>query len=69
MSESNNDAEFLHELAQQLRVDAVRMSGEASSGHPTSSMSASEHRAGQEAGRLSRRSSHTHSRRTGASER
>ena len=38
----NNGAEFWHELAQQLRVDAVRMSGQVSSGHPTSSMSASE---------------------------
>lgn len=30
------------ELAQQLRVDAVRVSGEAGSGHPTSSMSAAD---------------------------
>ncbi|MFN2503596.1 MAG: transketolase [Acidimicrobiales bacterium] len=37
-----SDNEFLQELAQQLRVDAVRMSGQANSGHPTSSMSASE---------------------------
>ena len=36
------DVEFLHELAQQLRVDSVRMSGQAGSGHPTSSMSAAE---------------------------
>ena len=35
-------SDFLHELAQQLRVDAVRMSGQAGSGHPTSSMSAAE---------------------------
>jgi transketolase len=36
------DTSYLHDLAQQLRVDAVRMSGEAGSGHPTSSMSAAE---------------------------
>ncbi len=35
-------SDSLHELAQQLRVDAVRMSGRAGSGHPTSSMSAAE---------------------------
>ena len=39
---SDPDIDQLHELAQQLRVDAVRMSGQANSGHPTSSMSASE---------------------------
>jgi transketolase len=39
---SSHDVEFLSELAQQLRVDAVRMSGQAGSGHPTSSMSAAE---------------------------
>ncbi len=38
---TNSDVD-LHELAQQLRVDAVRMSGQAGSGHPTSSMSAAE---------------------------
>src|SRR5579875_4147693 len=32
----------LHELAQQLRVDAVRSSAAAGSGHPTSSMSAAD---------------------------
>src|SRR5512146_2057899 len=32
----------LHELAQQLRVDSVRCSAAASSGHPTSSMSAAD---------------------------
>jgi transketolase len=32
----------LHELAQQLRVDSVRCSGAASSGHPTSSLSAAD---------------------------
>ena len=36
----NNDQ--LHELAQQLRVDAVRASAAAGSGHPTSSMSAAD---------------------------
>jgi transketolase len=34
--------EFRHELAQQLRVDAIRSSAAAGSGHPTSSMSAAE---------------------------
>ena len=38
---TNSDVD-IHELAQQLRVDAVRMSGQAGSGHPTSSMSAAE---------------------------
>src|SRR5436190_13142043 len=33
---------FRHELAQQLRVDSVRASAAAGSGHPTSSMSAAE---------------------------
>src|SRR6185295_13713693 len=33
---------FRHELAQQLRVDSVRSSAAAGSGHPTSSMSAAE---------------------------
>ena len=42
MSTTEIDLNFVHELAQQLRVDAVRMSGQANSGHPTSSMSASE---------------------------
>jgi transketolase len=42
MTDTQYDTEFLHELAQQLRVDAVRMSGQAGSGHPTSSMSAAE---------------------------
>lgn len=37
-----NAAERRRELAQQLRVDSVRMSSWASSGHPTSSMSAAE---------------------------
>jgi transketolase len=34
--------EFRHELAQQLRVDSVRSSAAAGSGHPTSSMSAAD---------------------------
>jgi transketolase len=37
-----SDANFRHELAQQLRVDSVRCSAAASSGHPTSSMSAAD---------------------------
>jgi transketolase len=36
------DAERRRELAQQLRVDSVRMSSTAGSGHPTSAMSAAE---------------------------
>jgi transketolase len=36
------DADRRHELAQQLRVDSVRMSAAAKSGHPTSAMSAAE---------------------------
>ena len=34
--------DFRHELAQQLRVDSVRASASAGSGHPTSSFSAAE---------------------------
>jgi transketolase len=34
--------EFRHDLAQQLRVDSIRSSAAAESGHPTSSMSAAE---------------------------
>ena len=37
-----NDRDRRHELAQQLRVDSVRMSAAAKSGHPTSAMSAAE---------------------------
>ena len=37
-----NDADRRRELAQQLRVDSVRMSAAAKSGHPTSAMSAAE---------------------------
>jgi transketolase len=36
------DREFCQELAQQLRVDSIRSSSAAGSGHPTSSMSAAE---------------------------
>lgn len=36
------DSEQAHELAQQLRVDGIRASTEAGSGHPTSSMSAAD---------------------------
>jgi transketolase len=36
------DNGFRHELAQRLRVDSVRVSSEAGSGHPTSSMSAAD---------------------------
>jgi transketolase len=36
------DADFLAELGQQLRVDSVRASAAANSGHPTSSMSAAD---------------------------
>ncbi|HEX6595546.1 MAG TPA: 1-deoxy-D-xylulose-5-phosphate synthase N-terminal domain-containing protein, partial [Acidimicrobiales bacterium] len=43
MSDSDtNGTAYLKELAQQLRVDSVRMSGQANSGHPTSSMSAAD---------------------------
>jgi transketolase len=38
----SDSAVNVQELAQQLRVDAVRMSGRANSGHPTSSMSAAD---------------------------
>src|SRR5690242_9581162 len=36
------DADFLRELGQQLRVDSIRAADAASSGHPTSSMSAAD---------------------------
>jgi transketolase len=36
------DANFRRELGQQLRVDSVRASAAAGSGHPTSSMSAAD---------------------------
>ena len=38
----DGDARLRHELAQQLRVDSVRASAAAGSGHPTSSMSAAD---------------------------
>ena len=37
-----SDLDRRHELAQQLRVDSVRMSAAAKSGHPTSAMSAAD---------------------------
>src|SRR3954447_5893019 len=37
-----HDADFRRELGQQLRVDSVRSSAAANSGHPTSSMSAAD---------------------------
>jgi transketolase len=37
-----HDFDFIHELAQQLRIDGIRMSTAAGSGHPTSSMSAAD---------------------------
>ncbi len=40
--ETATDQDFRHELAQQLRVDSIRASAAAGSGHPTSSMSAAE---------------------------
>src|SRR5437868_15460560 len=39
---TGKDTEFLRELGQQLRVDSVRSSTAAGSGHPTSSMSAAD---------------------------
>jgi transketolase len=36
------DLDFIHDLAQQLRVDSIRSSTAAGSGHPTSSMSAAD---------------------------
>jgi transketolase len=42
MTDSNEDRHNWHELAQQLRVDSVRSSSLAGSGHPTSSLSAAE---------------------------
>src|ERR1700750_2747818 len=38
----SHDASFRRELGQQLRVDSVRASAAAGSGHPTSSMSAAD---------------------------
>ena len=42
ISEQTANREQLHELAQQLRVDAIRASDAAGSGHPTSAMSAAD---------------------------
>jgi transketolase len=42
ISEQTMNREQLHELAQQLRVDAIRASAAAGSGHPTSAMSAAD---------------------------
>jgi transketolase len=39
---NTQETEFLRELGQQLRVDSIRSSTEAGSGHPTSSMSAAD---------------------------
>src|SRR2546427_12923365 len=39
---TTQDTEFLRQLAAQLRVDSIRCSTEAGSGHPTSSMSAAD---------------------------
>jgi len=39
---TTHDFDFMRELGQQLRVDGIRMSTAAGSGHPTSSMSASD---------------------------
>jgi transketolase len=41
-AEAGGEKGFRHELAQQLRVDSVRASAAAGSGHPTSSMSAAD---------------------------
>ena len=42
MTRSPNDVDTWRELAQQYRVDSIRVSAKANSGHPTSSMSAAE---------------------------
>ena len=42
MTDARDDRQAWHELAQQLRVDSVRSSSRAGSGHPTSSLSAAE---------------------------
>ena len=38
----STDPVHMHELAQQLRVDSIRVSTHAKSGHPTSSLSAAD---------------------------
>jgi transketolase len=42
MTDLRDDRQAWHELAQQFRVDSVRVSSRAGSGHPTSSLSAAE---------------------------
>src|SRR4030081_756140 len=39
---TNQGLDFIRELGQQLRVDSIRVSSTAASGHPTSSMSAAD---------------------------
>src|ERR1019366_249519 len=46
LTEQALNVEQMHELAQQLRVDSIRSSTAAGSGHPTSSMSAADLLAG-----------------------
>src|SRR5437016_13245425 len=41
-TQSTTDLEFVRQLGQQLRVDSIRCSTAAGSGHPTSSMSAAD---------------------------
>src|SRR5437867_6481031 len=41
-TQSTTDLEFVRQLGQQIRVDAIRSSTAAGSGHPTSSMSAAD---------------------------
>ena len=41
-TQSTTDLEFVRQLAQQIRVDSIRCSTAAASGHPTSSMSAAD---------------------------
>ena len=42
MTQSSLNVEQLHALAQQLRIDSIRSSTAAGSGHPTSSLSAAD---------------------------
>src|SRR5256714_3292311 len=41
-TQSTTDLDFVRQLGQQLRVDSIRASAAAGSGHPTSSMSAAD---------------------------
>ena len=41
-TQSTTDLDFVRNLGQQLRVDSIRCSTAAGSGHPTSSMSAAD---------------------------